>query len=201
MLERGAKAVLIRPAPVPGFRGPARSRWRSSTRSGEVVEQSGVLVVMHASDSGYTRYTSEWEGKSGRVPRLQADAVRPRLDMGTPADRGSPLRRCAATGAAPLPELKIALVENGSAWVRPILKSLADVYNKMPQELPGEPVDAFRRNIWVHPFHEEDPRGLVELLGADKVIFGSDYPHPEGMSDPALLRRRDRRPAPEDIAR
>jgi predicted TIM-barrel fold metal-dependent hydrolase len=24
----------------------------------------------------------------------------------------------------------------------------------------------------------------VELLGADKVIFGSDYPHPEGMSDP-----------------
>jgi predicted TIM-barrel fold metal-dependent hydrolase len=36
----------------------------------------------------------------------------------------------------------------------------------------------------VHPFHEEDPRGLVELLGARKVIFGSDYPHPEGMSDP-----------------
>jgi predicted TIM-barrel fold metal-dependent hydrolase len=68
--------------------------------------------------------------------------------------------------------------------VRPILKSLADVYNKMPQDLPENPVEAFRRNIWVHPFHEEDPRGLVELLGADKVIFGSDYPHPEGMSDP-----------------
>jgi predicted TIM-barrel fold metal-dependent hydrolase len=82
------------------------------------------------------------------------------------------------------PRLKIALVENGSAWVRPILRSLADVYNKMPQELPEDPVDAFRRNLWIHPFHEEDPRGLVELLGADRVIFGSDYPHPEGMSDP-----------------
>jgi predicted TIM-barrel fold metal-dependent hydrolase len=82
------------------------------------------------------------------------------------------------------PALKIALVENGSAWVRPILKSLADVYNKMPQDLPENPVEAFPRNIWVHPFHEEHPRGLVELIGAHKVIFGSDYPHPEGMSDP-----------------
>ena len=42
----------------------------------------------------------------------------------------------------------------------------------------------FKRNIYVHPFHEEDPIGLVELLGADRVLFGSDYPHPEGMADP-----------------
>jgi predicted TIM-barrel fold metal-dependent hydrolase len=42
----------------------------------------------------------------------------------------------------------------------------------------------FRRNIWVHPFHEEDPKGLIELLGADRVCFGSDYPHVEGLSDP-----------------
>ena len=24
----------------------------------------------------------------------------------------------------------------------------------------------------------------MELVGADNVLFGSDYPHPEGMSDP-----------------
>ena len=42
----------------------------------------------------------------------------------------------------------------------------------------------FKRNIFVHPFHEEDPKGVVGLLGADHVLFGSDYPHPEGMSDP-----------------
>jgi predicted TIM-barrel fold metal-dependent hydrolase len=35
-----------------------------------------------------------------------------------------------------------------------------------------------------HPFHEEDTLGLVKLLGADNVVFGSDYPHPEGMYDP-----------------
>jgi predicted TIM-barrel fold metal-dependent hydrolase len=54
----------------------------------------------------------------------------------------------------------------------------------MPQEFPEHPVTAFKRNLYVHPFHEENPVGLVKLLGADHVIFGSDYPHPEGMSDP-----------------
>ena len=45
-------------------------------------------------------------------------------------------------------------------------------------------MEAFRRCIYVHPFHEEDPLGLVKLIGADNVLFGSDYPHPEGMYDP-----------------
>jgi predicted TIM-barrel fold metal-dependent hydrolase len=36
----------------------------------------------------------------------------------------------------------------------------------------------------MHPFHEEDPRTLVELLGADHIIFGSDYPHVEGLAQP-----------------
>ena len=27
-------------------------------------------------------------------------------------------------------------------------------------------------------------QGLIDLLGADRVLFGSDYPHPEGMADP-----------------
>jgi predicted TIM-barrel fold metal-dependent hydrolase len=53
----------------------------------------------------------------------------------------------------------------------------------------------------MHPFHEEDPRGLVELLGADHVIFGSDYPHPEGMSDPLSYVDEIADLPAEDIAR
>jgi predicted TIM-barrel fold metal-dependent hydrolase len=45
-------------------------------------------------------------------------------------------------------------------------------------------MEAFKRCIYVHPFHEEDPIGLVKLIGADNVLFGSDFPHPEGMGDP-----------------
>jgi predicted TIM-barrel fold metal-dependent hydrolase len=37
----------------------------------------------------------------------------------------------------------------------------------------------------VNPFHEEDMSHLVDILGSDRVMFGSDYPHPEGLAEPA----------------
>jgi predicted TIM-barrel fold metal-dependent hydrolase len=36
----------------------------------------------------------------------------------------------------------------------------------------------------IHPFFEEDILGVVDAIGVDNVVFGSDYPHPEGLYDP-----------------
>ncbi len=47
------------------------------------------------------------------------------------------------------------------------------------------PVEVFKRNVWVHAFHEPDPKGLIDLgIPVDHIMFGSDFPHPEGMADP-----------------
>ena len=35
------------------------------------------------------------------------------------------------------------------------------------------------------PFPEEDIAGLTDLIGADHVLFGSDWPHAEGTEQPA----------------
>ena len=75
-------------------------------------------------------------------------------------------------------------IENGSAWVRPLVERFERVYDRSPKAFDENPIEAFQRCIYVHPFHEEDPIGLVELIGADNVLFGSDFPHPEGMYDP-----------------
>ena len=42
----------------------------------------------------------------------------------------------------------------------------------------------FKRHVWVSPFHEEDVKGLGELLGADRLLMGSDFPHAEGIPEP-----------------
>ena len=47
-----------------------------------------------------------------------------------------------------------------------------------------DPAESFRRNIWINPFWEDDVHEVVELMGADRVIFGSDWPHIEGMPKP-----------------
>ena len=46
------------------------------------------------------------------------------------------------------------------------------------------PVDAFKRNIYISPFHEDEIQALVDELGADHLLFGSDWPHPEGLAQP-----------------
>jgi predicted TIM-barrel fold metal-dependent hydrolase len=80
--------------------------------------------------------------------------------------------------------LRIALIENGAGWVPGLLHRLDHTWSQMPQAFAEKPSDTFKKNFWMHPFHEEDPRDLIKLLGADHVIFGSDYPHIEGLADP-----------------
>lgn len=61
VLERGCRAVLVRPAPVPSRDGTSRSPGLPEFDPfwARVVE-AGILVVMHASDSGYSRYLNDW---------------------------------------------------------------------------------------------------------------------------------------------
>ncbi|MDP9134794.1 MAG: amidohydrolase, partial [Actinomycetota bacterium] len=38
--------------------------------------------------------------------------------------------------------------------------------------------------VWVAPFYEEPIAELAQQIGVGQVLFGSDYPHPEGLADP-----------------
>ncbi len=77
------------------------------------------------------------------------------------------------------------MIENGSSWVAPLLQNLKDLHKKMPQDFLEEPISVIKRNVYVSPFWEEDLGALAELIGEEHVLFGSDYPHPEGLADPA----------------
>ncbi len=185
VLERGAKIILVRPAPVPGYKGRRSFALPEFDPFWERVQEADVVVGMHASDSGYQRYINEWEGIYDEMTPFAGSS-------GFAAIVGHSGRAIVDTIASAIghgmctrfPKLKIAPVENGSNWVRSLLHDLEGAYSFNPHLFEEDPVKVFKRNIFVHPFHEEDPKGLVELLGADNVLFGSDFPHPEGMSDP-----------------
>jgi predicted TIM-barrel fold metal-dependent hydrolase len=47
----------------------------------------------------------------------------------------------------------------------------------------GRPSEIFKEHVYVSPHHYgEDIGGLMALLGPERVLFGSDFPHAEGMS-------------------
>jgi hypothetical protein len=43
---------------------------------------------------------------------------------------------------------------------------------------------SFREHVWIKPFWEDDIPEVVEQMGADRVILGSDWPHMEGLEHP-----------------
>jgi predicted TIM-barrel fold metal-dependent hydrolase len=182
VLERGARTVLIRPAPVPGFRGSRSFGFTEFDPFWQAVVDAGIPVSMHASDSGYHRYISDWTGPREMLP-FKVDAFRYLVD-GRRWIEDSMAAFCCHGVLTRFPELKVLSIENGGEWVVPFLRHLADVYRKMPQEFDEDPVAAFKRNVYVSPFHEDDIGRLIDEIGAGHVLFGSDYPHPEGLAEP-----------------
>jgi hypothetical protein len=62
---------------------------------------------------------------------------------------------------------------------------IRQTYADSPVLFDEDPFEVFNRNVYVHAFHEPDPKGLLDLgIPADHLMFGSDFPHPEGMEDP-----------------
>jgi predicted TIM-barrel fold metal-dependent hydrolase len=82
------------------------------------------------------------------------------------------------------PTLKIAAIENGASWIGPLLDRMKDLYKKMPQDFAEDPVAVVKRGLHISPFWEEDLGALADLLGPTQVLFGSDFPHPEGLGNP-----------------
>src|SRR2546423_13843580 len=74
VVERGARVVLIRPAPVPGYRGPRSFGLPEFDPFWAKVVEAGVLVAMHSSDSGYDRYENEWSGRHSEMLPFQPNA-------------------------------------------------------------------------------------------------------------------------------
>jgi predicted TIM-barrel fold metal-dependent hydrolase len=81
------------------------------------------------------------------------------------------------------PKLKLVLLEAGAGWISYWLDRLDAVYattmgNTVP--LKEKPSSYFQRNCWISA--DPDERALpamVELCGADKFFWASDFPHPD----------------------
>ena len=85
-----------------------------------------------------------------------------------------------------LPNLRVALVEGGFAWLPSLSWRLDKHYKRLREEVPHLkmlPSEYIRQNIWVttqpieEPEHPEDLIATCEWIGWDRIMFSTDYPH------------------------
>ena len=184
VLRAGARAVNIRPAPVPDIRGSRSFGFEEYDPFWARVAEAGIFVTLHGSDSGYDRITGWWSGGHGEYRPFIADTFRATVDL---------IGRAISDSISALichgvfdrhPKLKVYSVENGSSWVKPLFDRLDRAYGQMPQAFRKHPRDQFIEHIWVSPFYEDDVGDLKNHIPVERIVFGSDFPHVEGVQQP-----------------
>lgn len=82
--------------------------------------------------------------------------------------------------------LKIALIESGAGWVPFWLEGmehqLDEFRTAQNRGLKRRPKEYFARNFWVSFWFEHvAPTKLLDEIGADRLLFETDYPHPTSL--------------------
>jgi predicted TIM-barrel fold metal-dependent hydrolase len=186
VLRAGARLVHLRPGPV-ARRSPADPQFDPFWAR---LQESGVPVVFHISDSGYNELFAVQWGEQPDPPVREQSAFQWAFFHG---DR--PIME--TLGAlvfhnlfGRFPRLRVLSIENGAGWVKYLLRNL-DKKKAMGRFGPwpggrfrGRPSEILREHCFVAPYPEDDLPEVVEVLGAERVLFGSDFPHPEGLAEP-----------------
>jgi predicted TIM-barrel fold metal-dependent hydrolase len=187
VLAKGARIVALRPGPAFG-RSPADPHFDPFWAR---IDEAGTCVAFHIAESGYNEMMSVHFGEQPNPSSHKQSAFqwscfygdRPIMDTIAALVFGNLFGR--------FPNVRVASVENGSLFV-PYLMAVMDKMGGMGRNGPWpggrireKPSAILRRHVFVSPYHEEDIPALVRKVGASQVLFGSDYPHPEGLAEPA----------------
>jgi predicted TIM-barrel fold metal-dependent hydrolase len=184
VLDLGAQLVHVRRGPLYG-EAPG-----SPDRDGfwDLAAQAGVPVVFHTGDAAYREsWSAEW-GEPSRPPLQYTSPFSNYLSDTAAQDTFANL--IFNNVFERHPKLRILSIENGAAWVPGLLKKL-DKYAALGRGGSGlggpfaaVASEVFIEHFFVCPFFEDDPVETTESIGVDRVLFGSDWPHPEGLAEP-----------------
>ena len=185
-LDQGARTIVMRPAAVWTATGPRSPGDPMFDPFWARVAEAGITTVVHAGDSGYSTQGYAEDGFSASGVSAGTGRYRPSI-------KAFNIERAAHDWLITMsmekmytrfPNLRIASVENGADYLAPMFRKLDQQAHKSPHWFDEDPVALFREHVWMNPFWEDDLDEVVALMGADHVIFGSDWPHIEGMPTP-----------------
>lgn len=196
VLSRGARVITIRNGPAftaGGMRSPADPMFDPFWAR---VEEAGITVTAHIGfEDGYRHVDNaiadSWgihvENNNTDMIGKQGEGYSSKLIFALQKHRlvHDFAGILIAHGLFErFPRLKLAFIENGGTWVGPLLHTMQVLHAQNPAMFRKNPVDQFHENIWVAPFVEDDVDDLARHMPPERILFGSDWPHAEGVGHP-----------------
>jgi predicted TIM-barrel fold metal-dependent hydrolase len=184
--ELGFKAIFVRPNPV---KGRLLSDPYYDALYKEVVEL-GVPLMVHEGSGAYLptagadRFAGEWF-----FTHTVSHPLEQMLSTLALICKGALERH---------PELQVVFLESGAGWLPYWLWRMDEHYELLPFQVPWlkmKPSDYFRRQCYTSFEPDETRLGeVIASIGADRVLFASDYPHWDAKlsgSPQAVMERPD----------
>ena len=199
LVDQGAFVVNVRAAPVPvpgGYRSPFDPVYDPFWG---LAAESGVVVANHAGAEGYDAIVQMWE-PGGAESSLFRSPLRGIVTKGRAVSDFYGAALCHKIFVR-FPALRMASVENGAGWVSELLHRLDDAANRNPGFFAEHPREVFGEHVWITPFWEDDVTQLIGDVRADRLLLGSDWPHAEGVRQPADFVTESLAGLPDDTVR
>lgn len=188
VIAAGAKAVLLQDGVPTGGVSPAASE---ADRLWSILQEADVPALLHIGGQAGFFGSDAWDktdtlavggfgaGEPVGPHMLATMHLSPENYLATMIYGGVFERH---------PRLRFGVIELGSMWIGPfadLLDSRMEQSKRLRQSLSSKPSETIARNVRVTPFFWEPIAKQIERYGLSEVYaFSTDFPHPEGGTDP-----------------
>ncbi len=156
-----------------------------------IVNEAGVRYAVHLGGTDYQKLGAEWSydpdvtfGDFDAFQWVMYWGDRPALELTAALILHNFFGR--------FPNIKVLLAEQGTVWLPYTLRKMDHAFMMGRKarwhdtgRLDARPSEIFKRHFYIAPFPEENVQRVAAEVGIDSLVFGSDFPHGEGLARPA----------------
>jgi predicted TIM-barrel fold metal-dependent hydrolase len=192
LLDRGAPVIQIKSGHAHGgANNPAGGRSPADPVFDPIwarVNEAGVRIAAHLGGTDYQKYGADWSmnpddalGDFNAFQWMMYWGDRPAMELTAGLILGGFFQR--------FPNIRLCLSEQGTVWVPYTIRKMDHAFIMGRKAVWGvldrRPSQIFREHFVVAPFPEENVQRVVSEIGIESIVFGSDFPHGEGLAYPA----------------